>query len=88
MDLLFFSQYYKTSDVISSIPSNISEVPDGNIVMRDTDPNNAASEVIKIIEGTDTLPLSFVLKHSQLTLAGCSFCMAEEHRFILTLLLK
>lgn len=41
--------------MISSISSNFFEVPDGNIVMRDTDPNDAVSEVIKIIEVTDTV---------------------------------
>jgi len=39
-------------------------MPDGNMLMRDTDPNNAVSDIINAIEVTDIVPLRFMLKHS------------------------
>lgn len=58
------------------------------MVMRDTNPNNAVSEIINTIEVTDIVPLCFMLKHFLFILSSHSFCKAEEHHFILILLLK
>lgn len=85
-DMIFF--LIRQDPRWGNISSNFFEMPDGNMVTRATVYNNTVSEIINTIEVTDTVPLCFMLKHSLFTLSSYSFCKAEEHHFILRLLLK